>query len=88
MLLILEPMYHSQQKVLDSKRTITPTTIVEEYLDSYSNKVWLILAPMGNVKIEYHLLVDMPPTSDLMFPGLPKTAIENLPSYVLDVYLA
>lgn len=49
MLLILEPMYHSQQKVLDNKRTITPTTVIEEYLDSYGNKVWRILAPAGNV---------------------------------------
>ena len=83
MLLILEPAYHTQQIVLENRRTITPVTAIEEYLDIYGNKVWRILAPTGKVQIEHHLLIEMPATPDFVFSNLPKTSIENLPSDVL-----
>lgn len=83
MLLILDPMYHSERSVLENKLTITPATVIETYFDTYGNKVQRILAPTGTIQIEHHILNDMPATSDFVFPNLSKTPIADLPHEVL-----
>jgi hypothetical protein len=83
MLLILHPSHNTTQQVIGSRRKITPLVPLEEYIDSYSNEVWRIVAPTGSVQIEYNSLLDMPATADFIFPDLPKTSVEDLPNDVM-----
>ena len=87
MLLILHPSYTDNQQVMGSRRKITPLTPIEEYIDTYGNEVWRMVAPTGRVQIDHNILMEMPATPDFVFPNLPKTAIEDLPFDVLNYTL-
>ncbi len=83
MLFVLRPSLNTNHYLIEERRTITPFVPINQYMDSYGNEVWRLVAPAGRMQIEYNALVDTPPSPDFLFPDLPKTAVENLPSDVI-----
>ncbi len=83
MLFILRPSDFGNHYLIEEQQTITPVLPISDYIDSYGNQVWRLTAPDGEIQVEYNALVAVPSTSDLIFPNLPKTPIEDLPSDVI-----
>ena len=83
MLFALRPSLTSNHHLIDERRIVNPLGSIDEYIDSYGNEIWRLVAPDGRLQIEYDAVVDMPPTPDPIFPDLPKTAVENLPYDVI-----
>lgn len=83
MLFVLRPSLTSNHTLIEEKRSLDPLVPIQSYIDVYSNEIWRLVAPEGKLEIAYDALVDVPPTPDLVFPDLPKTAIENLPYDVI-----
>lgn len=82
-LFVLSPSHNSNHYLAEEKRSVTPSVSIDEYMDTYGNTVWRLVAPEGPFQIDYDALVALPATPDPVFPGLPKTAVENLPSDVI-----
>jgi transglutaminase-like putative cysteine protease len=83
MLFVLRPSLTSSHALIEEKRVTDPFVPVDEYFDTYGNQIWRLVAPLGRLQIEYDALVELQPTPDLIFPNLPKTAVENLPYDVI-----
>ena len=83
MLFVLSPSHNSNHYLAEEKRSVTPLVSIDEYMDTYGNIVWRLIAPEGSFQIDYDALVALPATPDPVFPDLPKTAVENLPSDVI-----
>ncbi|MEO8606779.1 MAG: transglutaminase family protein [Chloroflexota bacterium] len=79
MLFVIRPSTTSSHAIVEEKRVTDPSVPIDEYFDTYGNQIWRLVAPTGRWHIEYDALVELQPTPDLIFPNLPKTAVENLP---------
>ena len=79
MLFVLRPSLNTNHYLIEERRISDPFVSINQYMDSYGNEIWRLVAPVGRLQIEYDALVAVPPTPDLILPDLPKTAIENLP---------
>ena len=83
MMLIVRPKDWHRHRLLDEVREVEPDIPIEEYIDSFGNHVWRLVAPPGTLHLRYDARVEVPSTPDPVLPGLPKTAIEELPGEVL-----
>ena len=83
MMLIVRPRQAYQHRLLDELQLIEPHIPVHEYIDSFGNPVWRLVAPEGQLHVRYDALVEVPPAPDPVLPGLPKTAVQELPDEVL-----
>src|SRR5689334_4770202 len=81
MLLAIQPVYH--QGIVEEERTIAPDVPVREYMDSFGNRIWRLVAPVGTFSISHHALADVSPLPDLILPDLPKMPVEDLPDDVI-----
>lgn len=79
MFFILRPAPFGQHELIEESRMLTPAVPVSTYLDGYGSEVWRLVAPAGQLEIQYDALVAVPPTPDIVLPDLPKTPIEYLP---------
>ena len=83
MMLIVRPREADGHRLLDELRVLEPRIPLQEYVDSFGNHVWRLVAPEGRLHVRYDALVEVPAAPDPVLPGLPKTAIEDLPGDVL-----
>lgn len=83
MLFALSPSHNSNHYLVEEKRSVMPSVTLNEYMDIYGNTIWRLVAPEGLFQIDYNALVALPATPDSIFPYLPKTLVENLPSDVI-----
>ncbi len=83
MMLIVRPRQAYMHRLLDELRLIEPRIPMHEYVDSFGNHVWRLVAPEGALHVRYDALVEVPPTPDPVMPGLPKTGVQDLPDEVL-----
>ncbi|MBZ0294299.1 MAG: transglutaminase family protein [Anaerolineae bacterium] len=83
MLFVLRPSLNTNHYLIEERRYTNPVVPINQYMDSYGNEVWRLVAPTGRLQIKYDGLVALPPTPDLVLPDLPKTPVENLPYDVI-----
>lgn len=82
MMLVVRPYQEYHHRLIEEQRTIS-TEPVHEYVDSFGNQIWRLVAPVGPLEIIYDALADVPPTPDPVLLTLPKTPVEELPDEVL-----
>jgi len=83
MIFIMRPGSYEQHRLMDEKYQVTPNVALEDYLDSFGNRVWRMVAPAGSLQVEYDARVEVPATPDLVLPTLPQVPVEQLPYDVL-----
>lgn len=77
------PELDTNHQRLEEVRTVTPDTPFYDYIDSFGNKIWRVLAPAGLFRVDYDAIFEVPPTPDPVLPDLPKTPVEQLPDEVI-----
>jgi transglutaminase-like putative cysteine protease len=83
MMLAVRPPQENQHRLIEEQQRITPEVPIHEYLDSFGNLIWRLVAPVGTLEIVYDALADVPPTPDIVLPALAKTSVEKLPDDVM-----
>lgn len=83
MLFLLSPSHNTSHDLVEEKRFVMPPVSINEYMDTYGNIVWRLVAPEGAFQVNYNAVVALPTTPVAFFPDLPKTAVENLPGDVI-----
>lgn len=76
-----QPDYHD--RVVNEVRVFDPAIPVEEYHDMFGNLVWRFVAPVGELRLCYDALVDVPAAADPVLPDLPKARVEEIPGELL-----
>jgi transglutaminase-like putative cysteine protease len=74
-------------RIVEERRVVDPEVAIRAYRDAFGNEAWRWTAPEGEMRIEYHALVDVPATPDPHLPELPGTPVELLPDEVLQYTL-
>jgi transglutaminase-like putative cysteine protease len=87
MLFVVRPRERYTHVVVEERRSVDPDVPVEEYVDSFGNFVWRVVAPEGPLRVAYDAVVDLPAEVDPAHLDLPKTPIEALPHEVLQFIL-
>ncbi len=83
MMLIVRPKEWPHHHVVDEIRSVEPEIPVRDYVDSFGNHVWRLTAPVGDLRIRYDALVEVPANGDPAYPDMPKTDVDALPDDVL-----
>jgi len=83
MMLVLRPPQEYHHHIVEERQTLTPQIPVSEYIDSFGNLIWRLVAPAGSYEIVYDALADVSPLPDPVLSALAKTPVENLPDNVL-----
>lgn len=83
MLFTLAPPNVYNHCLIEAKRKLEPDVPVDEYIDSYGNYIWRVVAPVGELRVEYDAIAEVPPMPDPVLPHLRQTPIEQLPDDVL-----
>ncbi len=82
-MLVLRPPQTQHHRVIEEQKAVYPDVPLHEYIDSYGNPIWRLVAPIGTLTIVYDAICDVPPTQDPFLPTLVRTPIENLPDNTL-----
>lgn len=83
MMFVIQPPQAYHHHLIEQQRDITPEVPTEEYVDSFGNHIWRLVAPAGAFQIGYDAIADVPPTPDPVLPDLLRTPVEALPPEVL-----
>ena len=83
MMILVRPRDWHGHRLLEEHRGVNPEVPIREYLDSFGNHVWRLVAPVGRLQLHYTAIAEVPPTPDPKHPGMPKTPVEDLPDEVL-----
>ncbi len=83
MMLVVRPPQTYHHRVIEEQQKIDPYTALHEYIDSFGNHIWRLLAPAGTLEIVYDAIADVPPVPDPVLPELAKTPVEKLPDDVV-----
>ncbi len=83
MLFIVRPRQCDLHRLLDESRTIAPEVPLHDFVDVFGNCVWRLKAPVGQLRLRYDAVAEVPPTPDPLCAHLPATAIEELPDDTL-----
>lgn len=83
MMVIVRPKHWPRHRLLDEHRSVSGNAAIEDYIDSFGNHVWRLVAPVGTVQLRYDALFEVPADPDPVHPGLPKTPVDQLPDDVL-----
>jgi len=86
-MLVVRPTHDDQHRLVEERRVLDPIVPLDEYTDSFGNRIWRLVMPVGPLKIEYDTIVDVSPDPDPILPHLLKTPIEELPHEVLSFTL-
>ena len=70
-------------RIVEERRVVAPEVPIHRYRDSFGNEAWRWTAPPGEMRIEYHALVEVPAAPDPQLPELPGTPIDELPDELL-----
>jgi transglutaminase-like putative cysteine protease len=71
---------------LYQSRWSEPAVPIREYIDSFGNQCWRLIAPAGQFRLRYDAVVAMSDEPDPLVPDAPVIAVESLPDATL-VYL-
>lgn len=83
MLFVVRPNSYDQHQVITEADQLQPITPIENYLDSFGNRAWRVVAPVGPFTVEYDAVVEVAATPDIVLPTLLQIPIEQLPYDVL-----
>lgn len=70
-------------RVVEERRTVEPEVAIRRYVDGFGNQAWRWTAPAGEMRIDYHALVEVSSAPDPQLPDLPGTPIDELPDDLL-----
>ncbi len=87
---VLEVQNRASQRILESKQALSPTLepgAFKPYEDRHGNRVWRVLAPQGQFKILYDLMIEVPAGLDPVLHELAKTQVHDLPDEVIEYIL-
>ncbi len=90
LMFVLEVQNRGMQRILESKQLISPMLeagAFRRYEDRHNNLVWRVLAPQGELKIVYDVMLEVPAGLDPVLNDLPKTQIHDLPDSVIEYTL-
>jgi len=83
MMLVVRPPQEYNHRLIEEQQTINPDIPLKEYIDSFGNLIWRLVAPLGALEITYAAIAEVPPTPDPTLPALLRTPVEDLPDDVL-----
>src|SRR5688500_12318062 len=69
--------------VLGEQTTVVPKLRLREYVDSFGNQCWRLVAPAGGVTVRYDATVEVEPTPEPVFPDEPLLPPQELPDDAL-----
>jgi transglutaminase-like putative cysteine protease len=90
LMFVLEVQNRGAQRILESKQFLNPNLeagAFKRYEDRHNNLIWRVLAPQGEFKIVYDLMMEVPAGLDPVLLELPKTQIHDLPDAVIEYTL-
>ena len=87
MVLLVRPQPAGQHRTLYESRWTHPDVPVREYVDTFGNACWRLVAPGGPLTIRYDAVVEIPRTPDPVHPDLPLTPVDKLPDDTLEFTL-
>jgi transglutaminase-like putative cysteine protease len=67
---------------------VEPSVVIEDYIDSFGNRVGRIVAPPGQIRLTYDNVICDSGAPEPAFPGLQQLPVEALPSETLQYLLA
>lgn len=82
-LAIVRPKDYHTHRLVDEHTVVEPWIPLHTYVDSFGNHVWRLVAPVGQLRLRYDALAEVPAEPDPVHPGLPKTPVDQLPDDVL-----
>jgi transglutaminase-like putative cysteine protease len=80
---IVRPRDKATHVLLNEVRQVTPAVPIHDYVDSFGNHCWRITAPLGQLRVYYDALAEVPPTPDPTLSDLRGIPVEDLPDEVL-----
>ncbi len=83
MVFTVRPYAYDRHQMLEEMRLVTPSVPVEEYMDHFGNGAWRLMAPVGQMQLQYDAIVEVTPEPDLVLPDILQTPVEYLPYDVL-----
>src|SRR5690349_17340572 len=81
MLMVISP--GNNHCLTQEQRATKPVVPIHEYIDSFGNQIWRLVAAIGLLNIHYNAVAEVSALPDLVRLDLPKTPVENLPDDVL-----
>jgi transglutaminase-like putative cysteine protease len=87
---VLEIQNRDTQKILEVKRQLHPAlegNDFKRYEDRHKNLIWRVLAPVGEFKVIYDAMIEVPAGLDPVLLETPKTPIHDLPNEVIEYTL-
>jgi transglutaminase-like putative cysteine protease len=88
MLMLVRAQPNGDHQTLYESRWTEPEIPVREYVDSYGNHCWRLVAPPGRLRIRYDALVAISGEPDPVVPDAPVVPIDDLPDSTLVYTLA
>jgi transglutaminase-like putative cysteine protease len=79
MIFVVRPCAYDRHRLLEEVRLVTPTVPVEDFMDHFGNGAWRLVAPVGQMQLQYDALVEVTSEPDLVLTDLPQTPVEQLP---------
>ncbi len=83
MIFLIRPTAFDRHRILEEVRVVTPSVPVEDYIDNFGNGAWRLMAPPGQMQLQYDALIDVSGEPDLTLSHIPQTLVEDMPYDVL-----
>jgi transglutaminase-like putative cysteine protease len=83
MMLVLRPPQEYHHLIIEEQQIFSPQISTSEYIDSFGNFIWRLVAPAGRLEIVYDALADVWSIPDPVLPLLAKSPVNELPDNVL-----
>jgi transglutaminase-like putative cysteine protease len=83
MLMLVRPRPDGDHRVMYESRWTRPDVPIHEYVDSFGNACWRLMAPGGPIAIRYDAIVEITGDPDPTRPETPLVAVQDLPDDAL-----
>ncbi len=80
---LVAPPRFDHHRLIEERQLVEPWIPVTEYIDSFGNRIWRLVAPVGALTLTYDAIAEVSPLPDPALIDLPKTPVEELPAETL-----